>query len=146
MISYLRYVFGYTVVGTLTLLGALVCVSAAHARDAFVRDALQAHADPGGEASLTRRYDQLRCLVVFRVIDVDEDDVLNLREEPRVPAAHERNNKLLGIPANATWVEYLGRSYGEWRLVRYLGVVGYANGRYLAHDFVLCVQGSGQPL
>ncbi len=64
-----------------------------------------------------------------------------------VPAPHEKSNKLIGIPANAQWVEYLGRSHGKWHLVRYMGIVGFSHGTYFSHDFVLCVQQpAGQPL
>ena len=27
---------------------------------------------------------------------------------------------------------------GEWRLVRYMGIIGYANGTYLRRDVLLC--------
>jgi len=100
-------------------------------------------------AGVTRANGQSRvqCLTVFRVVSVEEDDVLYVREEPRVPQPHEKSNKLIGIPANAQWIEYLGRSHGEWHLVRYLGIVGFSHGKYLSRDFVLCVQQpAGQPL
>jgi len=77
------------------------------------------------------------CLALLRVVGVAPDDVLYLRFEPRVPNLEEEPNKLIGIPAEARGIEQLGMS-GEWRLVRYMGIVGYANGMYLGRDILLC--------
>ena len=77
------------------------------------------------------------CLALLRVVGVAPDDVLYLRFEPRVPDLEEESNKLIGIPAEARGIEQLAMN-GEWRLVRYMGIIGYANGTYLRRDVLLC--------
>jgi len=77
------------------------------------------------------------CRTLLRVVGVAPDDVLYLRFEPRVPNLEEESNKLIGIPAEARWIEQLAMN-GEWRLVRYMGIIGYAKGTYLRGDGLLC--------
>ena len=74
---------------------------------------------------------------MLQVVGVAPDDVLYLRFEPRVPKLEEESNKLIGIPAEARGIEQLAVN-GEWRLVRYRGMIGYAYGTYLRRDILLC--------
>ena len=52
------------------------------------------------------------CLTMLRVVGVAPDDVLNLRTEPHVPKSQENSNRLIGIPANARWIEQLEEASG----------------------------------
>ena len=74
---------------------------------------------------------------MLRVVGVASDDVLYLRFQPRVPKLDEESNKPIGIPAEARGIEQLAVN-GDWRLVRYMGMIGYANGTYLTRDILLC--------
>jgi|GEM_PF-2949405 len=67
----------------------------------------------------------------YRVVDVDRDDVLNIRSGPSVsyPVVGE-------IPPTGRGVELIGPCRG-WCLVRYRGASGWVHGRYLAAEPVV---------
>jgi hypothetical protein len=79
-----------------------------------------------------------RCVTMLRVVDVAPNDVLYIRATPWVADPQERRNKLIGIPAGARGVEDLREVSGDWRLVRYMGLVGYAHVGYLRNDIMFC--------
>ncbi|MGI9521446.1 MAG: SH3 domain-containing protein [Hyphomicrobiaceae bacterium] len=64
--------------------------------------------------------------IVMRVVNVERNDVLNIREQPT------RRSRILGvIPPNASGVAYLDQSDGKWLLVRYNDTAGWVHRRYV---------------
>ncbi len=68
--------------------------------------------------------------VVFSVVNVSSDDVLNIRE-----SASARSKKVGYIPYNASCVSFFGDTYysgkRKWIKVRYKNIQGWVNSRYL---------------
>lgn len=65
----------------------------------------------------------------WRVVNVDEEDVLNVRAEPFAEAP------VVGrIPPGGRGVKPLGTCYGAWCRVRWLGHDGWVHKAYVAPD------------
>jgi uncharacterized protein YraI len=94
------------------LLGAILLVSLALLLSAGSAARYEAHAQDGART--------------YRVVHVDGDDVLNIRTGPYGGA------RIVGaIPPGGRGVELIG-DCRTWCPVRYNGVTGWVNGRYLA--------------
>jgi hypothetical protein len=77
---------------------------------------------------------QLQCRPTLRVVNVAEEDVLNLREEPSSQARIR-----LGIAPGSRNLIDLGEQKGAWRRIEFLGQVGFVHGSFVAHDAAICV-------
>jgi hypothetical protein len=107
-----------------SLAGAIV---SAYRRDSLVVD---------GSVRITRgaANTPLQCRSTLRVVNVSQEDVLNLREEPS-PQARIR----LGIAPGSRNLVDLGEQKGAWRRIEFLGEVGFVHGSFVVHDATICV-------
>jgi len=74
------------------------------------------------------------CFNFYKVINVDYNDVLNMRQSPTF-----HSNKVGTILPNGCCILKLDESFqsrGKWFMVRYNGVIGWVNSRYLVQQTI----------
>jgi hypothetical protein len=139
MLSYLPHRRRVNAGALAALCGVLLLTPDARAdRTILAPDASNATMQQHPELGAPTGQSSIQCVKTFRVQGVARTDVLYVRAAPRVPAPRQQCNKKIGIPADARGIEDLGPAEGDWRLVRYMNVVGYARGKYLSADVPRC--------
>jgi hypothetical protein len=82
----------------------------------------------------TSRSTELQCRQLLRVVNVKEDDVLHLRQEPNPRAPIIRDF----VPGTRNLVD-LGERIGSWRRVTYRGDVGFVHSAFVIEDTRICL-------
>ena len=84
-------------------------------------------------SKFVRRDENLDCSTFYQVINVDDNDVLNLRQ-----SSNFRSRKVGTIPSNACCILKLDETYAnkKWLMVRYNSTIGWVHSHYLMQQTV----------